>query len=601
MKLWVLFSTLLFTTPLLAIVSQLTKGIVTFIGSVINYFFQFDLKKPTDQPKGFKKKWITFVDGFNRSFGIWEYTIRGCRDVFFLFFIPIYLILKHLLTPHLPLSLGANDLVLVGLLCLVFTTRKQQIFISLQLAEMARVNPHIHPKDFFETYYRLLGPLSYRIPPVEQQRQVDAQNVSFKDHERAQLVPWLLVSALWDTTHLAHIALKSLKYVGKDYARDVFDVMASMWGKRILQVTKSSFQITGIDKIKDLPGKVILVFNHKSQLDFVLTFFALCHFQRPSSRGFRPRFITAKDHFVDNRLVYDVMGVGKLIETVDMVFIERKKKGRAIENLKQAAYFLAHKDIDIAIFPQGTRTVGNIDRSLKRRDAGYYTTVSPRDMSEDLGHLRKGTAYLAADTLMELAKKGENELLHLVFIGLSGTATILPKESLKLQTETDVVYEVGEPLTLNASMVANCKKPRSSEARDDAEMNYMGLVNQLNYEIDTRLANSLHIHEHLKHRFLVDLQGHFRYSQDRMEIIDRNLDRMEKESSIVYQILDRIYALPPQEWNAYLSELSHLVLEGRSTSRLPAIREQITVKMLNATNVKLHGKRIQKKSLGQAA
>ncbi|MBI2981411.1 MAG: 1-acyl-sn-glycerol-3-phosphate acyltransferase, partial [Deltaproteobacteria bacterium] len=77
-----------------------------------------------------------------------------------------------------------------------------------------------------------------------------------------------------------------------------------------------------------MEGKIILVFNHKSQLDFVFNFFALSATSLAKGRSLRPRFLAAKDHFIDNKLIHSGLGIGRTIQEVGMVFVDRKGKGR---------------------------------------------------------------------------------------------------------------------------------------------------------------------------------------------------------------------------------------------------------------------------------
>lgn len=466
-------------------------------------------------------------------------------------------------------------------LFLILISTYDSIIIALRASTILAQNPTLHPSSFFDLVFQLHGPFNLALPSTNTLATISPEKVSFKKESRAVQTYAPLLQATYDTTFLAHTCLKAMKYAGLDFVKTVFDPMASMWGKRVLQLFRGSLEVKGGEKISELDGKIILVFNHKSQSDFGLTFFALSHMVRADGRPLKPRFITAKDHFLDNPFIYHVMGIGKLIEAVDMVFIERKKKGAGLENLKQAADFLVRKEIEIAIFPQGTRAEGNSDRSDKRRDAGYYTTLPVKDIDSDLGHLRKGLAHLTIDALTSLKQAGKDEPLHLVFIGLSGTATMMAKQSLKIQTETDIEYQVGEPITLYPSLL-------------DEETDREKLINEIHEQIDKHLVDCIGIHENLKHRFLLDLQGYFRLSADRLKLIEQNLENLSRNSSTLYQILDRIYACPPKEWNPFLSELSQLLLDGSNLARFATLKTQVTVKMLESLKTKSHGKKMQK-------
>ena len=234
------------------------------------------------------------------------------------------------------------------------------------------------PEAFFHGFFQLLGPIPYPLPDAQAAEELDPREVDFTTGERPSASKLRTLRGLLDTAHLAHICLRNQKYLGPESAREIFDAMASMWGKRILELFQASFRVQGGEKMEGLGGKILLVCNHKSHTDFALSFFALSRIRLASGRCVRPRFVTAKDHFVDNVLVYELLGVGRLIETVDMVFIERKNAHKGQDSLSQAAEFLVTKPIEIAIFPQGTRALPYLNGHHKPSPAGYYSTVPPK-------------------------------------------------------------------------------------------------------------------------------------------------------------------------------------------------------------------------------
>lgn len=600
MKIWFVFLVILYLPPLARIACQSLRVAILVPRILLQILSRNRVGRRVEAtlPRA-TAEWICLTrDGINRVIGICEYSIRPLRN----YSQSPLLVLCFIVSLSRGLLSGNWATVsfpfFVSLFFLLVTSYsvQQEHKTSLQAAEFLRTNPSLHPQYFFDAIFKLLGPFSYSLPPSSSLPSVSPEAVSFKQHKRSRQSYWVLLPIVWDTARLAHICLKCLKYIGPEYTREIFDLMGAMWGKRVLQWIRGELTVTGAEKLQNLEGKILLVLNHKSQLDFILTFFALSHVRLPSGRGLRPRFITAKDHFVDNVFVYEMLGVGKLIEAVDMVFIERKKSQKGIADLSKAAETFADKEIEIAIFPQGTRALGDSDRSGKRRDAGYYTTVPPKDAASDLGHLRKGTAYLTIDTLLELKKRRRGETgdskLNLVFIAVQGTATALARHSLKLQTETEIAYKIGETLVVDPSITEGAVKPSSGEAASDEEKRYRELVNSLHGEIDLRLTQTLKIHENLHHRFLVDLQGHFRFSPDRMKAIEVSIAHLAEGSSVFYQILDRLYTLPPDRWNPHLSELAQLLLDGSSVDRFKVLRQDITLAMLQSTKTKLHGKRV---------
>lgn len=590
----ILVLTLLFITPLIRLILtslNMMRFLTSFMYRGLTQFIKH-APRPTS-PTVPAKLWLSI----NRGLGLIEYGMGSMRNITLglaitvLWGTTLYQAFGQQRTT-VPVSFHLLALVVLGL---ILSTRHHYTTSSLRIAEYLRSYPQMHPGAFFQQFVQLLGGLPYQLPEASALPDIDPKKLSFKYHERAKQRLMIFFRIVWDTTHLAHIALKCHQCIGPEYAREIFDHMAAMWGKRMLQIFQASFQLTGLEKVTDLEGKNILVFNHKSQLDYTLSFFALSTVKLKHRFGFRPRFITAKDHFVDNPIAYEIIGVGKLIEAVDMVFIDRRTAKQGVLDLKQAAEFLVKKDIDIAIFPQGTRSEGNIDRSLKRRDSGYYSTCSPKHLGDDHAHLKKGCAFLAIDTLMELQKRSVGTKLNLVFIGIQGTGIAFPKGSLRIQTETDLAFHIGSVLTLSPTQVAGLQKPTSKDAPTDPEKNFLIMVNSLHEEIDRRLASAIDLHEQLRHRFLVDLKGHFRYPADRIQLAEKHLDTISARHNIIYQILDRIYALKhPNLWNPYLSELAQILMEGSNLERFKILRSQVTEHLMASQHVKKrHGKKLK--------
>lgn len=433
---------------------------------------------------------------------------------------------------------------------------RRHVTTGLMMTEFMRVNPHVHPEEFFEHYYRRLGPATIPIP-AKARRVVDPRNISYLTGAKPKQGYWRLVHGFYDTAIFARSAYKTLETIGTEYGREVFDVMASLWGSRMLQLFRSRLIVEEDEKFHRLSGKIILVFNHKSHLDFVFNFFALSATHLANGRPVRPRYMAAKDHFVDNKIVYSGMGVGKLIETVDMVFVDRKGKGK--EAVLDACRKLGGKEIEIAMYPQGTRALGNRGSRGERLDAGYYTTGTANSLKQPLGHLKKGCAFLAIDTAMAL----KNTPVTLVFIGIDGTSTLVPKGAFKIQTEGTIKFTVGDIFTLHPSDVEGLEKPSSLQAENEGQKKYLDLVDRLQVEINQGLVQALNLHEKLKLRFLDEIKKYQLISRDHLLVISHQLHQADKDGEdMPFIILDRIYALPPEEQQAFLKELAERLVQG---------------------------------------
>lgn len=457
--------------------------------------------------------------------------------------------------------------VLVFYAHLVIWVARRKVITDLKMAEYLRCFPHMHPGFFFQKYKRELafggGDFGLKSAPTL----LHTNEVNFISGQRPVHKVSLLFRGIFDSAYLAHLSLNVVKYVGQRYAFEVFDSIASLWGKRVLQISKNAFSITGQEKLAGKKGKFILIFNHKSSFDFALTHLAFSQI-KVDGRHMRPRFILAKDHFKDSRILHDVLGIGKICDAVDMVFIARKDRQKSIEDLKKAARFLVEKNIDLAIYPQGTRAEGNFDRAFKRRDAGYYTTFTKHDLVSPLAHIRKGTAYLVLDVLQELQQSGKNIDLNLVFVGIKGAATTFPKDHFKVQTENNIDFMIGDVMTLSPAVLTDSFK-------DSKEF-----VDHINHLVDDKLKTILGIHTALEQRYLTELKGQFRFDQDKIDAVATSLRGFSQKSDRVYHILDRIYSLPLAQWNSHLSQLSQLLLERSDEARLEALLKQVSEELL---------------------
>ncbi len=405
---------------------------------------------------------------------------------------------------------------------LTLWTYRRHVAAGLQMTEFMRVNPQVHPQEFFDHYYRRLGPMTIPIPE-RATRTVDPTNVSYRTGRQPRQTAWIWIHGAYDTALFARSAYRALVTLGPVYGREVFDVMASLWGSRMLQLFKTELRVKGIEKFAALSGKIILVFNHKTYLDFVFGFFSLSCARRADGRTIRPRFLAAKDHLYDNTVVYSGFGIGRLIEAVDMIFVDRKGKGK--QAIQEACQRIAEKEIEIAMYPQGTRALANYGPNGERRDAGYYTTGNAEKLRTELGHLKKGAAHLALETSQII--KGRGEPVHLVCIGTRGIATIQPKGSYKIQTEGVIDCEIGEVLTLDPAI------PLPS-------------VEELQDKIDRGLVRALHLHDFLKKRFLEELKEAHWTEPNRLMKINGVLAQADRDGNrIPFKILDRVYALPP--------------------------------------------------------
>lgn len=533
-----------------------------------------------------------FFNWTNKNLGKIEYYIRTLRN-YLILIICIPLVSTYFLNSTL-----AYDLNFLGLLFYIsmsLISIREFKDISPKIGDFLTRFPRISPKEFFDHIHAQFGPFKSFIHEKNTYTEVSPESLSFQKMKRQRQLLLPNIKGFFDTCYLAYLCLHCLSIIGPKYCTTIFDLAASMWGKRILEGLRAKLTVSGRKKLENLSGKVILIMNHKSSLDFSLFHFVLSDIKINRDRFLKPRFIAAKEHF-KSFFIYNLLGVGKVIEAVGMVFIDRvtKKSNSAHAQLIQASQSLSREEVDIAIFPQGTRAEGNLDRSGKRRDAGYYTTFTPSSLDNDLGHLKKGTAFLALNTLFELQKEKKSDPVHLVFIGIEGTATAMSKQSYKIQTETEIQFNIGEVYTLEQSLIKDIKFPHEKLDSSDPEFqDYFDLVSKIHQEIDEKLVNSIHIKESLIHRFYLELNGNLRYPNERIEIIKSRIHALDSISNIVYQILDRIFACPANYWNANLTKLAQTLLEENPVKRLQDLRIEISQLMLKHLQKKAHGKKVK--------
>lgn len=597
MALWYLFVGTLYLAPLALCVGMILKWVAGIIQAFIRYpAKRFGLSLPSMIITTWDKTLGTLWSRANQKVGALEYAVGvprnytiGAGYAAYLLYLIVSALLQGEMTPR-----SASNMVIPSVITFLSVVSHQRfIFASLKIAEFLRTNPDMSPRVFFEWFYQLLGPIPYRLPDPMEQEQVNPVRVDFRTGKPPEQSTKLLVKGLWDTAHLAHICLRNLRYIGPESAREIFDCMASMWGKRILQILNASFQVKGAEKLEKLRGRIVLSLNHKSHMDFVLTFFALSGIRLPSGRRVRPRFVTAKDHFVDNIIVYEFLGVGRLIETVDMVFIDRKKIRKGLDILSQAASFVAEKPIEIAIFPQGTRAVALRDRFGGRQDAGYYTTFSPKGADDDMGHVRKGLAYLAVDAALKLTEREDDIPLHIVNIGIEGTASLAGKGSFTLQTEVPVLFNVGEIIHLTRNEVEGLVKPHGKPTKPE-ERRYLDRVDEIYRRVDLALIGASRIRENLRERFIADLEESLRYTPERIERVQEGLEEASRSSDEIFKVLDRLYSCPVQHWDPALSQLAQVLIDGSSPEALIRMRRQITLTLMENFKLKQHGRKVRK-------
>ncbi len=439
----------------------------------------------------------------------------------------------------------------------------------------------VEPNQFFEIYHRSLGSFRNQIPATIEKVNYSSADYRTGKKSKQSLIP-ILKGAL-DTATLAKLSMVAMKQMPGEEGVRVFDHLARIWGGRL---AADAHALLKTEVPSPLPpplegggtgeGKVLLVFNHKSYFDFAFSFFALGKILN-NGRHLKPRFITAKDHFIDNPLIYSWMGLGKCIEKAGMIFINRKK-GKGWQAMQEAADKLCHSNVEVAVYPQGTRAWGLKDAEGQRIDAGYYTTFNQKTLSDLRGHLKKGTAQLILDTALRLREMGEAPL-KVLFIGIDGTATSGPKGSFLIQTESEIVFRVSTCWEVKLPQETLFKNPQGYVAQDEAEENYLAELKSIQAQLDREMQKSIHHHSLLMERVLKDPRILLNTEQGlNLSAFLKRAD--EIEHILPFVVLDRLYALPTFRWEVYLQQFAQLALRNAETESWQELNTKISRELI---------------------
>lgn len=104
-------------------------------------------------------------------------------------------------------------------------------------------------------------------------------------------------------------------------------------------VLRIRLKVSGVEKLPE--GRFLLVSNHRSNFDPILTWFVL-----------RKRDIA----FVSKRENFDVPIFGRFIRRCCFMAIDRENPRNAIRTIDQAAVLIREDKVSVGIYPEGTRS-----------------------------------------------------------------------------------------------------------------------------------------------------------------------------------------------------------------------------------------------------
>lgn len=443
------------------------------------------------------------------------------------------------------------------------------------LQEFARMNPRVHPAEFFQHLYARFGFLPHRVP-LKAERKIDPAHLHFKKNRKPTVSFWLLLHGVYDTFIFATLAYKAFKWKGAQYIQRAGSGLSAVWASRMAQLGRMEVVVQRDPELQNVQsGKRIYALNHKSFFDFCLAPLAYLK-ENPdgSAASFIPSIMVAKDHFKDNFFLYKVIGFGKMLEAWGMVFVDRKKKNedKAKMAVNLAAKKLIASDMSFSVYPQGTRARGQFDRDGGRWDAGYFCVGRKERLKKEGGHFKKGVAYVAMETAIHLVRHQLAGPVWIIPVGMNGMGTACPKGALKVQTETKIEIKMGAPICIRTEGVELFKNLSLREIEKHPV--YCEKVEALSNQVDHSLQQLLGIVPRLERRFFIDLN----------EILDsRGVDEVavalkewRNKGELVYSILDCVYTLPMTRWRGYLSEMAHLLRHQCSRNELMALKNRVT-------------------------
>ncbi|MBU4485259.1 1-acyl-sn-glycerol-3-phosphate acyltransferase, partial [bacterium] len=433
---------------------------------------------------------------------------------------------------------------------------------------------HANPRVFFRYYHLVFSP--FVIPLPKSVLAIDPINIQFKTGRVHKRTIKPIIPGFFSTLLLVRLLTKAQRWKGTKYARRLGDKLLEVWGLQIAQLANLNIQTKGIEKLNKLDGKNIVLFNHKSYMDFAighLPFFAV---SLKDNREFRLRFLAAKDHFIDNFFFKRILGIGKAAEMMGAIFVDRKRKkeGKAKLAIDEAVKKLISEDIDIAIYPQGTRSWKHTGVRGERLDAGYYAVGNVDRLKKEGDHLKKGAAYLATIAAMKMAELGECKI-NLIPVGIEGIAIVCPKHAIKIQTETSINIVIGDPIVVQSKDVKNIKQDSNRwPGKTKENSKYHQFVDKLHKKIDDSFREILKVHARLERRFFMDIQQ-FMSLHDQEDVHFAMKQWHKTGDNLIYVILDYIYACSPKHWRGFMGELAHSLMENAKRSEYENLRNKI--------------------------
>lgn len=505
---------------------------------------------------------------FNRQFGRCEHAVAWFRDTV----VAAYLVLFGLwhvsfgvdLGDRARALLGAAALLLVGVS--IINAYMKRAALKRLIAFAARF-PKIHPKEFFHHLLCSAGAFRHRLPEAPYHT-IDPAHLDFRTGKGRRVPLTNVISGVWSTIWCAKLCLMAFKWRGREFLREAASSIGVIWGTRMAFLVRAEVMVEDIHRLDDITGFNIYVFNHMSFLDFAMVPVAMAARHHPLEKRTNdlPRFLVAKDHFLDNPVFHRMLGMGMVAEETGMVFVDRREReADAKAVIEESAVKLVRDGIDFAIFPQGTRAKARFAANGTRMDAGYYAVGRPARMKRDGDHIKKGAAHLATCAALILRTEGIEADVNIVPVAIKGTSIAAPRESLKMEPNVTIHLKVGEPIVVRPSEVKGIE--------DNAGQAYLDFVRRLHMRIDNGLKAAFGIHVELERRFFEDMMT----MAEPLDIEEMAiaLKPWRGEDYLVHAVLDCIYTCKPRHWYGLLGRLMYLIRNDAARNDLLAFKGEV--------------------------
>lgn len=522
-----------------------------------------------------------FLIRTNKYCGYWEWITSRLRDVLGIPFLSLSVLwngYRWLLTIKGDAASSFLYVMIASILLLVINEVSRRLLRreKLKLLDFIVKFPAVHPQEFFDYFYSTFGSLHIHLPE-KPFKSLDPFNIDFRKSQpkaRYRVLPSIII--VIDLMIITRLILFANKWRNRDFLRKLTSSLALILSSRQAQLSRTKITIEGLDRLAGIKMPMIYLFNHTSAVDFLtVPIFLLAHQTVTEKKiPFVPCFMMARDHFLDNPLIYHIIGLGKAAELLDMIFIERRHRTTASAQraVKEAIDRIINKNLPLAIYPQGSRARNKVSANGSRLDAGYYTVGNLERLKHEGGHIKKGAAYIATDVALHIIESNIDGPVNLIPVTFTGAASILPRDSIKIWPNNEITVRVGDPIVVTKDMVAHLN---SHEHHDE----YHNFIESINKRIDQALKTTFRLHADLECRFFEDMRNIL--DPYKMEELSIALKQWRGEDYLFYLTLDYIYTCKPKHWPTLLGQLAHLILNDALRNEIIDFKNKVAEIMVS--------------------